>query len=186
MNLRWGSAEVLLLKGDITDQDVDSVVNAANSTLLGGGGVDHMIHSKGGPQILQECRAIRTKLWPKGLPTGMAVITSGGKLKARNVIHTVGPVWGDGLSNEAELLANCYRNCLTICNEKQLQSVAFPAISTGAYGYPLHLASGIALNTVKEFVEKRNPPLNKVVFVLFDENAFRVYEKTAKQLDGRS
>lgn len=182
MNLRWGATEIQLVRGDITDQDVDVVVNAANSTLLGGTGVDQAIHSKGGPQILKECEAIRASRWLNGLPTGMAVMTGGGKLRARHVIHTGGPIWSNGLLDEPKLLADCYLSCLTLCNEERLESIAFPAISTGAFGYPLVPAASIALNTVRRFAEERHPP-GKVVFVLFNEDAFSAYENTAKQIE---
>src|SRR3954471_9713861 len=127
---------VTVVVGDITTQDVEAVVNAANSSLLGGGGVDGAIHRAGGPQILQECREIRQTRFPEGLPTGEAVVTTGGKLPALYVIHTVGPIYGHQGGKEAELLANCYHNSLTLAVEKNLTSVAFPSISTGVYDYP--------------------------------------------------
>ena len=127
---------VQVVVGDITKQDVEAIVNAANSSLLGGGGVDGAIHRAGGPEILEECREIRRTRFPEGLPTGEAVITTGGKLSALYVIHTVGPIYGEQHGKEAELLANCYHNSLTLAVEKNLTSVAFPAISTGVYGYP--------------------------------------------------
>jgi O-acetyl-ADP-ribose deacetylase len=143
------SGRVVVLVGDITQQDVDAVVNAANSTLLGGGGVDGAIHRNGGPQILEECREIRRVRFPGGLPTGEAVLTSGGQLRARHVIHTVGPVKGMWGERDAEMLAACYRNSLALAAEHGLQSVAFPAISTGAYGYPRDQAAEAASETIE-------------------------------------
>src|SRR5437016_8418459 len=131
------SGRVLVIVADITKQDVDAIVNAANSSLLGGGGVDGAIHRAGGPEVLEECCEIRRTRFPEGLPTGEAVITSGGKLPALYVIHTVGPIFGEEHGNEAELLANCYHNSLAVALETGLASIAFPAISTGVYGYPL-------------------------------------------------
>jgi O-acetyl-ADP-ribose deacetylase (regulator of RNase III) len=176
-----GKAKVCLIHGDITDMDTDAIVNAANSTLMGGGGVDGAIHRKGGPKILEECKRIRKTEWPKGLPTGKAVITSGGNLKAKHVIHTVGPIWRGGNSGEPELLADAYRNSLKLAATKGLETIAFPSISTGAYGYPIEKACQIALKTVKEFLEKENY-IAKVVFVLFSTHDFEVYKKTAKEI----
>ena len=162
------------------DQEVDVVVNAANRTLLGGLGVDGAIHKSGGPEILEECKTIRKNQWPDGLPVGKAVITTGGRLKAKYVIHTVGPIWSDGLLNEGDLLAEAYRNCLLLANEKMLQSIAFPAISTGAYGYPAVPATRIAFKTVREFAKKKLLP-DKIVFVLFDDHMFKIYNEIAKE-----
>lgn len=161
-----GKATVHLIKGDIIEMETDAIVNAANSSLLGGGGVDGAIHSKGGPTILAECRKIRATTYPTGLPTGKAVITSAGDLKAKRVIHTVGPYWRGGNRGEAELLAQTYKNSLQLAVSEELQTVAFPAISTGAYGYPMEKASRIALKAVKEFLEKTDK-LSEVVFVFF-------------------
>lgn len=132
---------VTLQVGDLTEQAVDAVVNAANRSLLGGGGVDGAIHRRGGPAILEACREIRRTVWPDGLPTGLAVITTGGRLPARHVIHTVGPIYGRHDGREAELLAACYRNALALAEANGLRSIAFPAISTGIYGYPADLAA---------------------------------------------
>src|SRR5438034_5698104 len=143
---------VSVVVGDITRQDVEAIVNAANSSLLGGGGVDGAIHSAGGPEILAECQEIRRTRFPEGLPTGEAVITTGGKLAALYVIHTVGPIYGEHVGKEAELLANCYHNSLTLAVEKNLTSIAFPAISTGVYGYPLPAAAGVASKTIENFL----------------------------------
>jgi O-acetyl-ADP-ribose deacetylase len=136
--------------GDITRDEVDAVVNAANASLLGGGGVDGAIHRAGGPAILEACRAIRATTHPKGLPTGEAVITTGGDLPARYVIHTVGPVYGMYGGEEPRLLAACYRNCLVLAAARGVETIAFPAISTGVYGYPKNEAARIALATIDE------------------------------------
>ncbi len=179
--LAWGATTVKVLLGDITEQDVDAIVNAANSSLMGGGGVDGAIHRRGGAQILAECRRIRRESWPDGLPSGKAVITSGGMLRARNVIHTVGPIWSGGSGGEAKVLANCYSNSLEIAKKEELRSVAFPAISTGVYGYPIAPAATIAFKTVKGFVDKEEwPPL--INFVLFNTPCLRAYEQAAKEL----
>ena len=175
-----GKATVRLIKGDITEMETDAIVNAANSSLMGGGGVDGAIHRKGGPKILEECKKIRATEWPEGLPTGKAVITSAGNLKARYVIHTVGPVWHGGNRGEPELLAQAYQNSLRIAVSKGLKTVAFPSISTGAYGYPIGDASRIALKAVKDFLEKEDK-LGEVVFVLFSEHDLKVYADAAKE-----
>ncbi len=163
-----------VVQGDITDQDVDAIVNAANSSLMGGGGVDGSIHGRGGPQIAEECRRIRERDWPAGLPPGRAVITTGGRLRAKFVIHTVGPVWGGGGGREPEILAECYENSLKVAVDHMLGSVAFPSISTGAYGYPIAEASRVALGAVKKYVEKEGRP-GQVTFVLFSEGDVRTY-----------
>jgi O-acetyl-ADP-ribose deacetylase (regulator of RNase III) len=181
MEFKVGNATLELIKGDITDVEADAIVNAANSTLLGGGGVDGAIHRKGGPKILEECKRIRATEWPDGLPTGKAVITSGGNLKANFVIHTVGPVWLGGFHAEAELLKQAYRNTLKLAASKGLITIAFPSISTGAYCYPIGEASRVALGTVKAFLEKENK-FEKVIFVLYSERDFEEYSKTAKNL----
>jgi O-acetyl-ADP-ribose deacetylase (regulator of RNase III) len=176
-----GKATVRLVRGDITEMDTDAIVNAANSSLMGGGGVDGAIHRRGGPKILEECKRIRAMEWPQGLPTGKAVITSAGNLKARHVIHTVGPVWRGGNRGEPELLAQAYQNSLRLAVTKGLKTVAFPSISTGAYGYPVESASRVALKAVKEFLEKENS-LDDVVFVLFSESALEVYLDEARKV----
>src|SRR4030066_1369257 len=132
-----GKANLRVVRGDITEVETDAIVNAANSSLMGGGGVDGAIHRRGGPKILEECKIIRATEWPQGLPTGKAVITSAGNLKAKHVIHTVGPVWHGGNRNEAELLASAYRESLRLAAEHGLSGISFPSISTGAYGYPV-------------------------------------------------
>jgi O-acetyl-ADP-ribose deacetylase len=178
-----GKAKVRLVKADLTDMDTDAIVNAANSTLLGGGGVDGAIHRKGGPKILAECRQIRETEWPECLPTGKAVVTSGGNMKTKWVIHTVGPVWSGGKRGEAALLRDSYWNSLDLAVAKGLGSVAFPSISTGAYGYPVELACGVALGAVKEFLVARDG-LDLVVFVLFSERDLAVYRRLAAEVFG--
>ncbi|MGD6851835.1 MAG: O-acetyl-ADP-ribose deacetylase [Candidatus Bathyarchaeia archaeon] len=179
MEFKIGNATLQLVRGDITDQEADAIVNAANSTLLGGGGVDGAIHSRGGPKILEECKRIRAQEWPDGLPTGNAVITTGGKLKAKHVIHTVGPVWRGGLYEESKLLRRAYWNSLKLAVANGLKSVAFPSISTGAYGYPAEEASRVAVAAVKDFLEKEDK-LKLVTFVLFSERDLNIYSEAAK------
>ena len=181
MEVRIGKAKIRLVKGDITEQETDAIVNAANPSLMGGGGVDGAIHRKGGPKILEECKRIRKTEYPNGLPTGKAVITTGGNLKAKYVIHTVGPVWRGGKHEEPKLLAEAYLNSLRLAVSKGLKTVAFPSISTGAYGYPIEKACKIALKTVKEFLEKEDK-LDEVVFVLFTQKDLEIYEKTVKEI----
>ncbi|MEM3550051.1 MAG: O-acetyl-ADP-ribose deacetylase [Candidatus Bathyarchaeia archaeon] len=176
-----GRSKLRLVQGDITEMETDAIVNAANPSLMGGGGVDGAIHRKGGPKILEECKRIRATEWPNGLPTGKAVITTGGNLKAKYVIHTVGPIWYGGNSGEPELLADAYRNSLKLAVSKGLKTIAFPAISTGAYGYPIEKASRIAIKTVKEFLEKEDK-LDEVVFVLFSKSSFEVYAEAAREI----
>ncbi len=181
MEFHVGNAILQLIKGDITDVEADAIVNAANNTLLGGGGVDGAIHLKGGPKILEECKRIRDTEWPDGLPTGKAVITSGGNLKARHVIHTVGPVWLGGFHVEAELLKQAYKNSLRLAVSKGIKTIAFPSISTGAYHYPVEEASRVAMNTVKKFLEEEDK-LEKVIFVLFSERDFGIYLDAANSI----
>ncbi|MGE0489873.1 MAG: O-acetyl-ADP-ribose deacetylase [Vulcanimicrobiota bacterium] len=168
---------LVLHQGDITREAVDAIVNAANSSLLGGGGVDGAIHRAGGPAILEACKEIRAR--QGGCKTGEAVITTGGALPARYVIHTVGPVWHGGGADEPELLANCYRNSLRLALDHQLASVAFPSISTGIYGYPMALAAPLAVATVKEFVQSY-PGLTEVRFVVFSDADRQAYEPLLK------
>jgi len=176
-----GKAKVCLVQRDITEMDTDAIVNAANPTLMGGGGVDGAIHRKGEAKILEECKRIRATEWPDGLPTGKAIITSGGNLKAKYVIHTVGPVWHGGARGELELLAEAYRNSLRLAVSRGLGTIAFPSISTGAYGYPIEKACRIALTTVKEFLEKEDK-LDKVVCVLFTKQDLEIYKEAAKEI----
>jgi O-acetyl-ADP-ribose deacetylase (regulator of RNase III) len=160
--------------GDITKEAVDAVVNAANSTLLGGGGVDGAIHRAGGPEILKECKEIRRAQYPNGLPTGGAVITTGGRMPAKHVIHTVGPVYGRGGTDKAELLAVCYRNSLSLAVEKGLETIAFPAISTGIYGYPLEEAAKVSSETIEKFLGS-NSSIREVRLVFFSRNDAEVF-----------
>jgi len=168
-----------IVDGDITKLEVDAIVNAANTTLLGGGGVDGAIHLAAGPELLQECRKLG------GCPTGQAKITNGYHLPARWVIHTVGPVWQGGTHGENDLLASCYRSCLQLAQEHGIRSLAFPAISTGAYGFPLEAATRIALQETKKFFEQ-NHSVEKVVMVCFGERALKTYEKVAAQVFTKS
>jgi O-acetyl-ADP-ribose deacetylase (regulator of RNase III) len=166
-----------LVRGDITEQQVDAIVNAANSSLLGGGGVDGAIHRRGGPEILAECKRIRAERYPDGLPTGRAVATTAGRLPARWVIHTVGPVSARS-PDPAGLLASCHTECLRLADELGAGSVAFPAISTGAYGYPIHEAARVALRAVG----KATTAVDLVRFVLFDETALRAFEGASAEV----
>ena len=181
MDFKVGKAILRVTRGDITEVEADAIVNAANSSLMGGGGVDGAIHRKGGPKIAEECERMRENEWPDGLPTGKAVITSGGNLKAKNVIHTVGPIWYGGFHREAELLEAAYRNSLKLAVAKGLKTIAFPSISAGAYGYPIDEASRTALTTVKDFLEKENK-LEIVTLVLFSESDFKAYIEKAKSI----
>ena len=176
-----GAATIRFVKGDITEVAADAIVNAANHTLMGGGGVDGAIHRKGGPEILEECKKIRTTDWPEGLPTGKAIITTGGKLKAKHVIHTVGPVWRGGGGYESGLLAEAYVNSLRVAVMSKLRTIAFPSISTGAYGYPIQEASKIAVTTVRRFLETKDN-LDEIIFVLFSERDLNVYMETANEV----
>ncbi len=178
METEIGKTKLSLIQGDITLQETEAIVNAANTSLLGGGGVDGAIHRAGGPKILEECKAIRAK--QGGCPTGEAVITSGGNMKAKYVIHTVGPVWSGGNRNEEQLLRNAYYNSLNLAGEKGIKSVSFPSISTGVYRFPIDKASRIALNTVKEFLQKHN--FAEVRFMLFSERDLKVYEDALKEI----
>jgi O-acetyl-ADP-ribose deacetylase (regulator of RNase III) len=161
-----------IVRGDLTEQDTDAVVNAANSSLLGGGGVDGAIHRKGGPAILEECRKLRAGHYGRGLPTGQAVATTAGNLPARWVIHTVGPVWARS-EDRSHLLADCHRNSLTVAADLGARTVAFPAISTGVYRWPLDSAAEIAITTVREALA--DSPVELVRFVLFDDKALAAF-----------
>ncbi|MFX1257505.1 MAG: O-acetyl-ADP-ribose deacetylase [Promethearchaeota archaeon] len=175
-------SKIILKVGDITDQETDAIVNAANSTLMGGRGVDGAIHRKGGPKIRFECKKIRETEWIDGLPPGKAVITTGGNLKAKYVIHTVGPMWRGGNRREPELLADAYLNSLKLAAVKGLKKVSFPSISTGAFLFPIDKASIIALLTIKEFLETESGKLDEVVMVLFSLNDFNFYITAARKL----
>ena len=174
MEVKIGNARIELLEGDITDQDTDAIVNAANRSLLGGGGVDGAIHRAAGPQLLAECRTLG------GCETGDAKITKGYKLKAGHVIHTVGPVYYSTGKKAPDLLASCYRRSLEVASQNKLKSIAFPSISTGAYGYPLEEAAPIAIKTVMDYL-KAHPDIQLVRFVLFGRDAYQAYEKALKE-----
>jgi O-acetyl-ADP-ribose deacetylase (regulator of RNase III) len=168
------AGRVVVVVDDITRQNVTAIVNAANSSLLGGGGVDGAIHRAGGPQILVECQEIRRTKYPQGLPTGEAVITTGGNLPAEFVIHTVGPIYGREPDREAELLASCYRNSLNLAVQHDVSSIAFPSISTGVYGYPKIDAAAVSSRAIKEFLES-NQHVEEVRLVFFQDRDARVF-----------
>lgn len=170
--------KIKLIKGDITKIEVDAIVNAANSSLLGGGGVDGAIHRAGGSKILEECIKIRNR--QGGCNTGKAVITPAGNLPTKFVIHTVGPVWNGGLKNEPQLLTDCYINSLQLAIENNVQNIAFPNISTGIYGYPKELAGEIAIKSVSDFL-KANDLIKEVTFVCFDDENFRIYDEIIRR-----
>jgi O-acetyl-ADP-ribose deacetylase (regulator of RNase III) len=177
MRRQIGQSMIELHQGDITLETVDAIVNAANSSLMGGGGVDGAIHRRGGPSIMDET----DRKYPEGCPTGSAVISTAGELKAKFVIHAVGPVWQGGERGEAELLAGAFRRSLELAVEHQCRSVAFPALSTGTFGYPMDLAAWIAINTAIEFLRKRGQP-ELVRFVLFDGGAYGAFSAALEQL----
>ena len=172
------STKLMLVRGDITQQKVDAIVNAANSGLMGGGGVDGAIHRAGGPAIVEECRRIVSQIGR--LAAGKAVITTGGNLPAKYVIHTVGPVWRGGGNREGETLASCYTESLKIASDKGMTSIAFPAISTGVYGYPQDQAAKIAIGATIGYLKENSTSLKSVHFVVYDGNAYKVY---ADELD---
>lgn len=172
MQVKFGDCVIELVQGDITRQQVDAVVNAANHALAGGGGVDGAIHDAAGPQIMEETR----RVYPDGCPTGSAVATSGGNLSAKHLFHAVGPVWRGGGKGERQLLKSAYRKCLELALQHECASIAFPAISTGAYGYPMDLAAEDSLTAVREFLQEHGrPPI--VRFVLFGGGAFGAYSR---------
>jgi O-acetyl-ADP-ribose deacetylase (regulator of RNase III) len=173
MEATVNKTKVSIMQGDITKQPTDAIVNAANPSLMGGGGVDGAIHRAGGSAILEECKKIVAR--QGRLPTGQAVITTGGNLKARYVIHTAGPIWHGGSGNEAELLRSAYYECLKLASENKLASISFPSISTGAYGYPVDEAARIAVSTVISFLKEQATSLKEVVFVLFDSRTHQSY-----------
>ncbi|MDP3297365.1 MAG: O-acetyl-ADP-ribose deacetylase [Thermodesulfovibrionia bacterium] len=175
MESRVNKNVLSLIEGDITKQDTEAIVNAANKSLRGGGGVDGAIHRAGGPKILEECIKIG------GCETGEAVITTGGNLKVKHVIHTVGPIYRDGLHNEPKFLEDAYKNSLKLASSKGIKSIAFPSISTGAYGYPLEEAAGIALKTAITYL-KEHTDIELVRFVLFGQKTLEVYERVLKRL----
>jgi O-acetyl-ADP-ribose deacetylase (regulator of RNase III) len=169
------SDRVVVIKGDIVELDVDAIVNAANNSLLGGGGVDGAIHAAAGPELLEECRSL------KGCPTGEAKITSGYRLPAKWVIHTVGPIWRGGTSGEDEMLARCYRNSLKLAVRNGVRSIAFPSISTGAYGFPVDRAAGIAVSEIADFLGK-DSSIEKVLLVCFNDRAFENYSRALEEM----
>jgi len=167
--------QIELVQGDITKLNVDAIVNAANRSLLGGGGVDGAIHREAGPELLSECEKLH------GCETGEAKLTKGYKLPAKFVIHTVGPVYKDGTANESELLANCYKNSLKLAIENKIKTIAFPNISTGVYRFPKIMAAGIAIRTTVEFL-KKNKKIDKVFFVCYDEENYSIYKEKLASL----
>ncbi|NPA58705.1 MAG: O-acetyl-ADP-ribose deacetylase [Aquificae bacterium] len=182
MEITVNNAKLILKIGDITEEDTEAVVNAANSTLMGGGGVDGAIHRKGGPAILEECKKIRENEYPDGLPTGEAVITTGGNLKTKYVIHTVGPICGGQFTDRhRELLYRAYYNSLKKAKEKGIKTVAFPSISTGAYGCPVDEAAKTSLKAVIDFLKNENG-LKEIRFVLFTPSIYDQYAKALKEL----
>ncbi len=180
MRIEINNRQLMLLEGDITISSSEAIVNAANSSLMGGGGVDGAIHRAGGPAILRECKQIVEKQGK--LPAGKAVITTGGNLKAKYVIHTVGPVWRSGDKNEDELLASSYRESLKLAEDKHIGSISFPSISTGAFGYPAYKAAKVALKTVVLFLKDEASSVNKVVFVLYDYNTYDAYQVALSEI----
>lgn len=178
MEIKVNKTKLSLIRGDITQQDTEAIVNAANTSLLGGGGVDGAIHGAGGPSILEECKEIRAK--QGGCSTGEAVITGGGKLKAKYVIHTVGPIWLGGKRNEDTLLSNAYKNSLTLAKNKGIRSLSFPSISAGAYGFPIERAARIALSIIQDFLKEYT--FEEVRFVLFSERDLKIYEEAWQEI----
>jgi O-acetyl-ADP-ribose deacetylase (regulator of RNase III) len=178
-----GKTRLVLKQGDITLEKTNAIVNAANSSLMGGGGVDGAIHRAGGPKIVEECRKYREQRGE--LPTGEAMITEGGNLKAQYVIHTVGPVWRGGAHDEDRLLANAYRNSLTLAVEHKIPSIAFPSISTGVYGFPIKQAAEIAVHTVSEFVQVHGD-IREVRFIVFSDNDYEAYTPYFVQINASS
>lgn len=175
--MKFQLGRVNVITGDLTIQDVDAVVNAANSSLMGGGGVDGAIHNAGGARILEECREIRRTQYPEGLPTGYAVITSGGRLTARHVIHTVGPIYSRDGERAAELLADCYRNSLALAVEHGLSTIAFPSISTGAYGYPREEAAVVSSLAIANFLGSTHQ-LSEIRLVFFNASDTAAFLKS--------
>ncbi len=176
--MKIGNVELSLQKGDITKVETDVIVNAANSSLLGGGGVDGAIHNAGGSAILEECRRIVNR--QGSCPVGEAVITTAGRMPAKYVVHTVGPIWNYGKMNEEEKLRDCYRNSLKLADEKNVESISFPNISTGAYGFPKEKAVEIALDEVKNYFTVNTSAIKNVIFVCFDDENFDIYSEMMK------
>ena len=184
MEVSINHTKLAIVQGDITKQATDAIVNAANPSLMGGGGVDGAIHRAGGLAILDECKKIVAQ--QGRLPTGKAVITTGGNLKSQYVIHTVGPIWRGGNRNEGELLDSAYYECLKLATENKLASISFPSISTGAYGYPVNEAAKIAVSTVVAFLKGQATSLKDVVFVLFDSRTYESYCSALQEVTGGS
>lgn len=181
--MEWNSAtgrKLTLREGDITRVAADAIVNAANSALAGGGGVDGAIHRAGGPAIMQELDAVRARAG--GCPTGSAMATTAGKLPAKHVFHAVGPVYRDGLHGEPELLASCYRRCLQLAEEHEAVTISFPAISTGVYGYPIEQAAAIALREVTAHLNREDVHVRHAIFVLFGRSAYEAYAQALRML----
>ncbi len=183
MTITISGVTLRLVQSDITNEAVDAIVNAANSSLMGGGGVDGAIHRRGGPAILEACKVIRRDQYPDGLPTGQAVTTTGGNLPANHVIHTVGPIWRDGDQGEPGLLTDAYRNSLEQARQHGLRTVAFPSISTGIFGFPIERAAPIALGTAAEAVRRHPGAFDEIRFVLFSAPDFEVYRQALNTLD---
>jgi O-acetyl-ADP-ribose deacetylase (regulator of RNase III) len=175
-----GDVRLRIVQGDITVQETEAIVNAANSSLMGGGGVDGAIHRAGGPAILEECKQIVSR--HGRLSTGKAVITNGGNLKAKYVIHTVGPIWHGGKRGEPELLASAYRESLRLAANKEIGSISFPSISTGVYGYPVEQAARVAIGAVADFLTRNRACFKEVVFVLFDTKTFAAYSSALEKI----
>ncbi|HEX7628423.1 MAG TPA: O-acetyl-ADP-ribose deacetylase [Candidatus Methanoperedens sp.] len=183
METTIGNTKIILFIGDITEQGTEAIVNAANPGLMGGSGVDGAIHKKGGPDILKECKMIRES-FPEGLPTGQAVITTGGELKAKKVIHTVGPVWHGGINKERQQLADAYKNSLKIAIKNGIKTISFPSISTGAYGYPVEKASVAALKAVIGFLKKFDG-IEEVRFILHSSHDLATYERALTEITSK-
>jgi len=178
LSFRYKSVEIVIKKGDITLENTKAIVNAANSSLLGGGGVDGAIHRAGGPHVLKECKAIIKSIGT--CPPGQAVITTGGRLKAEYIIHTVGPIWKGGTKSEAAILKNAYMNVLGLAADKHILSISFPAISTGVYGFPKDMAAKIALESTRNFIEETF--LEEIRFILYGDDDFKIYEKNYRNI----
>lgn len=174
MNEIFAGGRVVVKFGDITQEETDAIVNAANSTLMGGGGVDGAIHEAAGEKLTDECAEIRRVQYPNGLPTGEAVITSGGNLTARFVVHTVGPIYGSNKGKDAQMLADCYSNCLRIAAENNIQTISFPSISTGAFGYPKEEAAQVSSQIIEDFLE-RNASIRQVFLVFYSQSDARIF-----------
>jgi O-acetyl-ADP-ribose deacetylase len=179
MEVKIDQTRMSVIQGDITRQHTDAIVNAANSSLMGGGGVDGAIHRAGGPKILEECKKIVQK--QGRLPPGKAVITSGGNLAAKYVIHTVGPIWYGGTHDESKILASAYRESLKIAQENRIKSISFPSISTGVYGYPVEKAAEVAVKAIVSFLKEENNSIQEVILVAFDSGTYEAYRRALEE-----